>query len=180
VLGLGLQSLGQGKYVDEQRETHLITSADTIRHELFHMVDPQFNKKGMGAQDTIEDRAVHFTNQFIEADGRPARAAYVVPLEGGVQPKDIPVDTYHKGVLAEQMPGGLPPRPGNVRSFPEYTSQNEYGSGISSDAVAKLSQHVTASGFTQEQQSIIQQRVASNVQAVAEQSRVQQQDLQMG
>lgn len=180
VLGLGLQSLGQGKYVDQERQTHLITSADTIRHELFHMVDPQFNKKGLGAQDTIEDRAVNFTNQFIVADGRPARAAYVVPLEGGVQPKDIPVDTYHKGVLADQMPGGLPPRPGNVRTFPEYTSRNEFGSALSSATAAGLNQHIAASGFTQEQQSIIQQRVASNVQAAAEQSRAQQQELQMG
>lgn len=180
VLGLGLQSLGQGKYVDENRETHLITSADTVRHELFHMIDPQFNKKGLGAQDTIEDRAVHFTNQFIAADGRAPRAAYVVPLEGGVQAKDIPIDTYHKGVLADQMPGGLPPRPGNIRTFPEYTSQNDYGSTLPSDVSAKLNAHLAASGYSVEQQAIIRQQVADNAQHTVDQHRVQQHELQMG
>jgi hypothetical protein len=179
VLGLGLQSLGQGKYVDENRETHLITSVDTVRHELFHMIDPQFNKKGLGAQDTIEDRAVHFTNQFLVAEGRPARAAYVVPLEGGMPAKDIPIDTYHKGVLAEQMPGGLPPRPGNVRTFSEYTSQSEYGSDLSPAVAVKLNEHLAASGFSAEQQFIIRQQVASNAQVSMEQSRAQQQELQM-
>lgn len=179
VLGLGLQSLGQGKYVDENRETHLITSVDTVRHELFHMIDPQFNKKGLGAQDTIEDRAVHFTNQFLVAEGRPARAAYVVPLEGGMPAKDIPIDTYHKGVLAEQMPGGLPPRPGNIRTFPEYTSQSEYGSDLSPGVAVKLNEHLATSGLSAEQQSIIRQQVASNAQVSVEQSRAQQQELQM-
>lgn len=144
------------------------------------MIDPQFNKKGLGAQDTIEDRAVHFTNQFIAADGRAPRAAYVVPLEGGVQAKDIPVDTYHKGVLADQMPGGLPPRPGNIRSFPEYTSQNDYGGVLTPEVFLKFNAHLATSGYSAEEQSIIRQQVAGNAQVTAEQYRAQQQELQMG
>ena len=182
ILGVGLASMGQGKYVDENRNELLITSVDTMRHELFHAIDPQFNKSGTGAQSTVEDRAVHHVNAFLAADGKAPRASYLVPLEGMGQAKDIPIDAHREGVLAEKLPGGPAPRIGNVRSFPEYESLNSQPPAISGQEVPSLSaaqsainSYVDTLRLSEGDRVKLQQFVAENTQlAMTQQASIQQ------
>jgi hypothetical protein len=177
ILGVGLSAMGQGKYVDENRNELLITSVDTMRHELFHAIDPQFNKSGTGAQSTVEDRAVHHVNTFLAAEGKAPRASYLVPLEGMGQAKDIPIDAHHEGVLADKLPGGPGPRMGNVRSFPEYESQNAQPALIQGQDVPSLSaaqsainKHVDTLDISENNRARLHQLVAENTQsAIAQQ-----------
>lgn len=158
----------------------LITSSDTIRHEFFHLIDPQFNKAGVGAKSSVEDRAVHHVNAFLAAEGRAPRASYVVPLPGMAQAQDIPIDTYHQGVLAKEMPGGPAPRPGLIRNFPEYESKMSpvpQNSPEHNAEAKNIDQYLSTLPLSDSAKTLIKEKIAENMMSMTAPNTGQDQQL---